>query len=282
VLVCTTIIESGLDISNVNTIIVHKAQLLGLAQLYQLRGRVGRGALRAYAYLLYDRDRALTETAQKRLETIFEATELGAGFQIAQRDLEIRGAGNLLGAEQSGAIGTVGFELYTQLLADSVEQLKARREGRKPESPRRGPSVSVDLPLVAHLPPSYVEDVNARLQIYQRLAAIEDPAEAEAVAADLRDRFGEPPGPVRTLLQTVRLRCYAARLGAESLQSEDGAIVLRLAEGLRFSEADRRLALPPGVRVGQTAVRYAGGPGAEWLDVVEEALTRLARKREAA
>ena len=250
VLVCTTIIESGLDIANVNTIIIHKAQLLGLAQMYQLRGRVGRGALRAYAYLLYDRDAALTETAQKRLQTIFDATELGAGFQIAQKDLEIRGAGNLLGAEQSGQIGAVGFELYTQLLTDAVDQVKAHKEGRRPVSKRQGPAVAIDLPVVAHLPPSYIDDVNTRLQVYQRLAAIESPQAVDKIEADLRDRFGDPPLPVLTLLRTVRLRNLAARLGAESLQSEEGLIVMRLAEGLTFGERERRCPMPDGVSIG--------------------------------
>ena len=155
VLVCTTIIESGLDIPNVNTIIIHQAQRLGLAQLYQLRGRVGRSAAQAYAYLLYDRSRPLGEAAQKRLQTIFDATELGAGFQIALRDLEIRGTGNLLGAEQSGQIGAVGFELYTQLLAESVEGLRATREGRPPKPARRG-THGVDRPAAGGAPPGVV------------------------------------------------------------------------------------------------------------------------------
>ena len=142
VLVCTTIIESGLDIPNVNTIIINQADRLGLAQLYQLRGRVGRGASRAYAYLFYDRHRSLTEPAQKRLQAIFEATELGAGFQIALRDLEIRGAGNLLGAEQSGHIGAVGFDLYTRLLADAVEETKALQRGEKPPTPSDCPAAA--------------------------------------------------------------------------------------------------------------------------------------------
>src|SRR5207249_2930987 len=144
ILLCTTIIESGLDIPNVNTIVINQADRLGLSQLYQLRGRVGRGAHRAYAYLLYDRNHSLSETAQKRLQAIFEATELGAGFQIALRDLEIRGAGNLLGAEQSGHIGAVGFDLYVRLLADAVERLKALQRGERPPPPSLGkPAVTL-------------------------------------------------------------------------------------------------------------------------------------------
>ncbi|HEU4759816.1 MAG TPA: transcription-repair coupling factor, partial [Dehalococcoidia bacterium] len=159
VLVCTTIIESGLDIPNVNTIIVNQADKLGLGQLYQLRGRVGRGAHRAYAYLLYDRKGRLTEQAKKRLQTIFEATELGAGFQIALRDLEIRGAGNLLGPEQSGYMSAVGFDLYCRLLAEAAERMRAIMKGETPPPASDGPEVTIELPLTAHLPQSYVPDL---------------------------------------------------------------------------------------------------------------------------
>src|SRR5437870_8648656 len=138
VLVCTTIIESGLDIPNVNTILINQADKLGLAQLYQLRGRVGRGAHRAYAYLLYDRKARLTDTARRRLQTIFEATELGAGFQIALRDLEIRGAGNLLGAEQSGFMSAIGFDLYVTLLANAVERYRSLMRGATPAPETEG------------------------------------------------------------------------------------------------------------------------------------------------
>ena len=279
-LVCTTIIESGLDIPNVNTIIIHQAQRLGLAQLYQLRGRVGRSAAQAYAYLLYDRARPLGEAAQKRLQTIFDATELGAGFQIALRDLEIRGTGNLLGAEQSGQIGAVGFELYTQLLAESVEGLRATREGRPPKPARRGPAVSIDLPLVAHLPASYVGDLNSRLAAYQEIAAVETTEGVARVRAGLRDRYGEPPAPVEALLRTVRLRCLAARVGAASLQYDGQRVVLQLAEGLTFDGAARRASLPPGARLGRTQLRVeTRGDGtaarADWLDTVEQALVAL-------
>ena len=287
VLLCTTIIESGLDIAAVNTIIIHQAHRLGLAQLYQLRGRVGRSAAHAYAYLLYDRYRSLPETAQKRLQTIFDATELGAGFQIALRDLEIRGAGNLLGAEQSGQIGAVGFALYTQMLSEAVEQVKAQREGRAPVPVRQGPAVSVDLPLTAHIPPSYIDDVGLRLSIYQRLAAVERLDDLDTLRRELADRFGPLPAPVESLLRTVQIRALAARLGAESVQREDEAIVVRLAQGLRFSDEQHRVALPPGMRLGPSTLRYepparSAGPDpeslsdAERLDLLEEALGLLA------
>ncbi|HTE86139.1 MAG TPA: transcription-repair coupling factor, partial [Dehalococcoidia bacterium] len=191
VLVCTTIIESGLDIPNVNTIIINQADRLGLAQLYQLRGRVGRGANRAYAYLLYDRNRSVSETAQKRLQTIFEASELGAGFQIALRDLEIRGAGNLLGAEQSGQIGAVGYDLYSRMLEDAVRRLRAIERGETPPPPSAMQSgVTVDLPVPARIPETYIADLNLRLAVYQRLAAIAAPLDAENLLLELADRFG--------------------------------------------------------------------------------------------
>ncbi len=228
VLVCTTSIESGLDIPNVNTIIIDKADKLGLSQLYQLRGRVGRGAVRAYAYLLFDRYRSLSEPAQKRLEAIFEATELGAGFQIALRDLEIRGAGNLLGAEQSGHIGAVGFDLYVRLLADAVEGLKAAREGRPPApTTAQQPTISIDLPLTAYLPASYVGDLNLRLAIYQRMAAISTADEAESMARELRDRFGPPPPAAENLLFVVRARALAKAADVTAIQQQDGELVVR-------------------------------------------------------
>jgi len=276
VLICTTIIESGLDIPNVNTIIIHEAQTLGLAQLYQLRGRVGRSAAQAYAYLLYDRSKPLSETAQKRLQTIFDATELGAGFQIALRDLEIRGTGNLLGAEQSGQIGAVGFELYTQLLTESVEQLRAREEGRTPKPTRQGPAVSMDLPLEAHIPSSYIADVNSRLAAYQEISAIETPEAVARVRSGLTDRFGPPSEPVDMLLRAVRLRTLAARLGAESLQYDGERIVMQLVDGLTFNWEARRVALPDGATLGRTQLRVpTRGRSDDWLDAVEEALVAL-------
>lgn len=256
VLVCSTIIESGLDIPRVNTIIIKRADRLGLAQLYQLRGRVGRASVRAFAYLLYDPWRSLSEVAQRRLSTILDATDLGAGFQVAMRDLEIRGAGNLLGAEQSGQIGAVGFTLFTQLLASAVQQVKAEQSGERPPPPRRGPVVSVDLPIARLIPNSYIEDLAARVGVYQRLAQAEEVSEVEAIAAELRDRFGEVPPPARQLLDSVRLRCLAARIGAVSVQHEGEAIVVRLADGLEFSAAQRGIAAGSGVEIGRRLLRY--------------------------
>jgi transcription-repair coupling factor (superfamily II helicase) len=269
-LVCTTIIESGLDIANVNTIIINQANRLGLAQLYQLRGRVGRGVSRAYAYLLYDRDRSLSEPAQKRLQTIFEATELGAGFQIALRDLEIRGAGNLLGAEQSGHIGAVGFDLYSRLLADAVERLKALQRGEKPPPPSEvTPPLTIDLPLTAHIPDGYVDDLNLRLALYQRLAAVRTVEEIEELARELKDRFGRLPRSVRALLYVVRLRTLAREAGVQSIQAEDGQIVLRMAAGRRLPQEKIRREAPPESWVGPTSVRLSRGRlGDRWQEAL--------------
>ncbi len=278
VLVCTTIIESGLDIPNVNTIIIDKADKLGLAQLYQLRGRVGRGAVRAYAYLLFDRYHSLSEPAQKRLQAIFEATELGAGFQIALRDLEIRGAGNLLGAEQSGHIGAVGFDLYVRLLADAVERLRAMREGRPPPTPKtQQPPLAIDLPFTAHLPSSYVGDLNLRLALYQRMAAVETADEAEAVAQEVRDRFGQPPPAAENLLFAVRIRGLARQAGVSAVQQEDRELAIYVSEGPAPRDRLRHLELQ-GMRAGPAQARLdleALGEG--WPEALLDVMTALAK-----
>jgi transcription-repair coupling factor (superfamily II helicase) len=220
VLVSTTIIENGLDITNANTIIVNNAALFGLAQLYQLRGRVGRGTHQAYAYFLYNKDTKLTPTQEKRLRAIFEATELGAGFRIAMKDLEIRGAGNLLGAEQSGFMNSVGFDLYCKLLAEAVEEM----QGKRVETVT--PTVSIDLPLDSYLPDEYVGDRTLKVKFYQRLANLSTPEQVEAMEAEMTDRFGPPPLQVRNLLAMVRLKVEAARLGFEAISARDNEFVL--------------------------------------------------------
>ena len=200
VLVCTTIIESGLDIPTVNTLIVERADLLGLSQMYQLRGRVGRAHERAYAYLLFPPERALTEGAHERLKTIGEHTGLGSGFRIAMRDLEIRGAGNLLGAEQHGQIADVGFDLYVKLMSQAVDEAKG-------EPWRDDTEVRIDLPLNAFIPKDYVTDENFRLEAYRRIASAEDADDLNEVRAELLDRYGGPlPPPVEGLFEVARLR----------------------------------------------------------------------------
>ncbi len=277
VLVCTTIIESGLDIPNANTIIINQADKLGLAQLYQLRGRVGRGAARAYAYLLYERGRALSETAQRRLQAIFEATELGAGFQIALHDLEIRGAGNLLGAEQSGHMAAVGFDLYVRMLGDAVERLKALQRGEKPPPPALArPAVSIDLPITAHLPDAYVPDLNLRLALYQRLSRAEKSEEVDAIEAELVDRFGPPPPAAKNLLWVCRLRLLATESGAGAIQVEGDQIVLRLLPGREIDRGayPRRVPGLASVTAHQVRLdREALGEG--WREGVVRALVAL-------
>ena len=237
VLVCTTIIESGLDMPNVNTVIVNNADKFGLTQLYQLRGRVGRGANTAYAYFLYDKGKHISEIAERRLKTIFEATELGAGFGIAMKDLEIRGAGNLLGLKQSGHISAVGFNLYTQLLARAVDELKARQAGVPEDKLResRLPPTSIDLPLPAYIPEDYVEDLNTRISLYQKLAKLQKTEGIEALSKEFSDRFGTPPREVDNLLYGVKIKILGTRANVESVAVQEGDIVLRPFEGMRFN-----------------------------------------------
>ena len=281
VLVCSTIIESGVDIPRVNTIILDRAERLGLAQMYQLRGRVGRSSVRAYAYLMTEPYRSLTEVAQRRLATIMEADDLGAGFQIALKDLEIRGAGNLLGAQQSGHIGAVGFTLFTQLLGEAVERARAKRAGQRPSSRRQGTRVNVDLPLPRFLPDSYVSDLGLRMTLYQRLAAVESPEAVEDFARELVDRFGPLPVPTANLLGAIKLKVLASRIGAESIQSEGDSVVLRLAPGLRFNSEQRRLDVPRQIQIGSTQLRYTPSrklAESEWEPVLSDVLSQLAEE----
>jgi transcription-repair coupling factor (superfamily II helicase) len=239
VLVSTTIIESGLDIPNANTIVIDRADALGLAQLYQLRGRVGRSSRRAYAYLLYRRRDRLSEIARKRLQAIFNASELGAGFQIALSDLEIRGAGNILGAEQHGHMAAVGFDLYTRLLSEAVEEEKAAFEGRPAESTRR--QAVIDLPVDAYLPDDYVPQEAQKLELYRRLARAASLEDVDAVRIDLLDRFGPLPPAVERLLGVARLRLGAERAGIASISREEALLVIRFTSGWSRSVTSRVL-----------------------------------------
>jgi transcription-repair coupling factor (superfamily II helicase) len=206
VLISTTIIESGLDIPNANTLIIDRADLYGLSQLHQIRGRVGRGTERAYAYFLYPGETSLTETAHERLATVAQHTEIGAGMYVALKDLEIRGAGNLLGGEQSGHISGVGFDLYVRMIGEAVNELKGDGPAEKPE-------VRVELPINAHIPHDYVSGERLRLEAYTRIAAIDSEADVAATHDELTDRYGEPPEPVLNLLEVARLRTAARRAG---------------------------------------------------------------------
>jgi transcription-repair coupling factor (superfamily II helicase) len=206
VLVCTTIVESGLDIPNANTLIIDRADMYGLSQLHQLRGRVGRGKERAYAYFLYPPERVLTETAHERLATVAQHTEIGAGMYVAMKDLEIRGAGNLLGGEQSGHIAGVGFDLYVRMIGEAVNELKGDGPAEKAE-------VRVELPVNGHIPHDYVPGERLRLEAYTQIASIDSEADVTGIRDELSDRYGELPEPVLNLLEVARLRTEARRAG---------------------------------------------------------------------
>ncbi len=234
VLVCTTIVENGLDIANANTLIVERADRLGLSQLHQLRGRVGRGRERAYAYFLYPHDIPLTETAHDRLTTIAQHSELGGGMAVAMKDLEIRGAGNLLGGEQSGHIAGVGFDLYVRMVGEAVAEFRAG-DGASVEPP----PVRIELPVDARIPQDYIAEERLRLQVYKQIAAITNDEQAASVHTELLDRYGNLPDQVDRLLHVAQLRQVAARVGVQEIQLTGQTI--------RFSPVDlpdsRRLKL---------------------------------------
>src|SRR5581483_10970806 len=240
VLVCTTIIESGIDIPNANTIIINHADKFGLAQLYQLRGRVGRSAARAFAYFLYDKRANLSDEARSRLQTIAEASELGAGFQVAMRDLEIRGAGEILGARQSGHIAAVGLDLYARLLAGAIQEARAKvgaqggngktaRLGGEPLNPaeRLLNAPSIDLPIVSQIPEEYVSDIALRLRLYRRLADVNDERQINELVREFQDRFGPLPDQVENLFYVLRLKLAATRAHVATITLDDGRIMAR-------------------------------------------------------
>jgi len=213
VLVATTIVESGLDIPNANTLIVDRSDVYGLAQLHQLRGRVGRGSERAYAYFLFPPEKPLTETAHERLATIAQHTEMGAGMYVALKDLEIRGAGNLLGGEQSGHIAGVGFDLYVRMIGEAVGELRDAGPAERAE-------VRVELPVNAHIPHSYVPGERLRLEAYTRIAAIDSAADIAAVSEELADRYGPLPEPVLGLLAVASVRAQARKAGLTDITQQ--------------------------------------------------------------
>ena len=230
VLVCTTIIESGLDIPNANTLIVNRSDNFGLAQLYQLRGRIGRSSRRGYSYLLIPKAKSLSEPAERRLKAMLSATELGSGFKIAMKDLEIRGAGNILGAEQSGHIHAVGFDLYTRLLAIAVEDLQAQQEAEKAGKTAENTianKVHVDLRIPAGVPQNYVSDLTARLDFYQRLVKTDNEEELELMNNELRDRFGPLPWQASNLIYVTKLKLKSQNMGADSIIKTGEKITLQ-------------------------------------------------------
>ena len=241
VLVCTTIVETGLDISNANTLIVERSDRLGLSQLHQLRGRVGRGRERAYAYFLYPPEMPLTDTAHDRLQTIASHTDLGAGMQVAMKDLEIRGAGNLLGGEQSGHIAGVGFDLYVRLVGEAVADFRGEGESAPVE-------IRIELPVDAHLPHDYVPGERLRLEAYKKLAAVADEAALSEIVAELTDRYGAPPQAVTNLVEVARLRTVARAAGITEISAQ-GPHVRFAPVTLRESQELRLKRLYPGSMV---------------------------------
>jgi transcription-repair coupling factor (superfamily II helicase) len=281
VLLCTSIIESGLDIPNANTLIVDRGDTFGLAQLYQLRGRVGRGAQRAYAYFFRHRKKQPTVDGQERLETIAENTQLGSGYSIAMRDLEMRGAGDMLGTRQSGFIASVGFHLYTRMLGQAVRELRKTipdtREVERTFGLEGGYSpVTVDLPLSVGIPAEYVADQNLRLQLYRRMANLRDEAELDSLVEEFTDRFGQLAEPVSNLVYQIRVKLRGERAGLASVSIEGDQIVLRypqLPEGVTARDLPP---VNPQVRAGRNAYWMslpAAGPN--WQEKLLNVLTAI-------
>ncbi|HEX6898516.1 MAG TPA: transcription-repair coupling factor [Thermoanaerobaculia bacterium] len=269
VLLASTIIENGIDIPNVNTMIVHRADRFGLAQLYQLRGRVGRSNQLAYCYFLVPEDRVLSEAARKRLAALREFSDLGAGFRIAARDLEIRGAGNLLGGEQSGHIGSVGIETYLKLLEETVRELRG-------EVVEEAPSVALDLPVPMSIPQDYVDDANLRMELYRKIA---DEPERE-ILAELKDRFGPPPAAVETLVEVAALKRLAESLRVQSISAKSGELVIRLRRDARI-DVERLIEMVstmPGASFSPTGVlSLPGGGGRQLVSTARQTLESLAQ-----
>jgi transcription-repair coupling factor (superfamily II helicase) len=290
ILVCTTIVETGLDISNANTLIVERADTFGLSQLHQLRGRVGRSRERGYAYFLYSPHVPLTETAYDRLATIAQNNELGAGMAVAMKDLEIRGAGNVLGVEQSGHVAGVGFDLYVRLVGEAVEAYRAAADGKVVTTPEEPKDVRIDLPVDAHLPPDYIASDRLRLEGYRRLAAAASDGEIAAVVDELIDRYGALPEPAQRLLAVARLRLLCRESGILEVSAASAATV-RLSPLTLPDSAQVRLArMYPGANYRATTntvqvpIPRAGGIGAprlrdvELVQMVADLVTALAGK----
>ena len=281
ILICTTIIESGIDIPNANTLIVDRADRFGLAQLYQLRGRVGRGATQAYAYFFRHPKHRATEEALYRLETIAEHSQLGAGYAIAMRDLEIRGAGDILGTRQHGHISAVGFHLYTRLLARAVRRLKDEYKLDVPEPPSFPHLVEllpvmIELPLPSAIPSDYIPERELRLQLYRRMAEVRNLEGIGALAEELIDRFGPLPIEVENLLYQLRVRLHAVAAGVESISIENGQLLLHLPrEKVDLSV----LNLGEDIRLSKRGLWLTRSGTQEWTSRLIEVLNSLASSR---
>ncbi|MFV9511729.1 transcription-repair coupling factor [Tepidibacillus sp. LV47] len=278
VLVSTTIIETGVDIPNVNTLIVYNADKMGLSQLYQLRGRVGRSNRIAYAYFTYQRDKVLTEAAEKRLQAIKEFTELGSGFKIAMRDLAIRGAGNLLGAEQHGFIASVGFDLYSQMLKEAIDELKGETKEEKIIEPQ------IDLDVDAYIPTEYIQDSMQKIEMYKKFASVKTLEEAFDLEEELEDRFGDIPIPTRNLLTIARIKAYTYQYHIESISQKGQEILIKISpdqnqviDGYRLyqiaNDFNHRIKLSSGHHIG-VKLNTKNLTQEQWLSLLENFLKR--------
>jgi transcription-repair coupling factor (superfamily II helicase) len=280
VLVCTSIIESGIDIPQANTLIVDRADTFGLAQLYQIRGRVGRSRERAYAYLLYPSAAALTQEAADRLSALSDYTELGAGFKIAMRDLELRGAGNLLGDEQSGHVAALGFELYMQMLDEAVQSMDGGEGADELPEP-----VRMDVNVDAYVPADYIPYEQAKVEVHRRIAGARDVAELEELRAELRDRFGDPPEPLENLIALQQARIKLGEAGARAVTFRQGRLAVTPIE-LDSVRAKRIRAEIPGALYesgkSQLSVRVPDDPEKRFPAVVRAADVLLSIQRAAA
>lgn len=270
VLVCTTIVESGLDIPNANTLIVERADMFGLSQLHQIRGRVGRGRERAYAYFLFPTDKPLTEVAIDRLNTIATNTELGAGMQVALKDLEIRGAGNLLGGEQSGHIADVGFDLYMRMVGEAVIDFKSDYVVTDEISHE----CKIEIPVDAHLPEEYVDSERLRLDIYRRLADVKDPADIKPIEDELIDRFGALPAQVSLLLQVATLRASARKLGIQEVIQQGKNLKISPIKLPESKQLKLQRLYPGSLYKGGTNVALVALPAQQWSPLGEKAQLR--------
>jgi transcription-repair coupling factor (superfamily II helicase) len=280
VLVSTSIIESGIDIPQANTLIVDRADLFGLSQLYQIRGRVGRSRERAYAYLLYASAAALTQEAADRLAALSDYTELGAGFKVAMRDLELRGAGNLLGDEQSGHVAALGFELYMQMLDEAVRAIAPEEEGDEPPEP-----VRLDVNVDAYVPADYIPYEQAKVDVHRRIAGAREVAELMELRAELADRFGDLPEPLENLIQLQQARIKLGEAGARAVSFRQGRLAVTPIELDSVRARKLREELPGALYESgrsQLSLRVPDDPGQRFPAVVKAADVLLAVQRAAA
>jgi transcription-repair coupling factor (superfamily II helicase) len=279
VLVSTTIIETGVDIPNVNTLIIYDADRMGLSQLYQLRGRVGRSNRVAYAYFTYQRDKVLTEVSEKRLQAIKEFTDLGSGFKIAMRDLAIRGAGNLLGAEQHGFVNQVGFDLYNQMLSEAIENLKTEKK----EEPLQGPvDPQIELKVDAYIPSEYIPDSMQKIEMYKKFASVETLEEVDELVDEMDDRFGALPDPVKRLCMAARLKVYARMYRLESVIQKGQEILITMAEacnksidGYRLVELTNQFSKRMRLAAGKQVVMHFKTQGLSMDEVLNQLLSLM-------